>query len=407
LSNTQSLYYYLLFFVFEEIEFPMEIPDPKDEKCESRVILTIFSRFVRNSLVFGYQTIASDENIAIILSNIYNFLDNEGIMTFCSLLEYFPEKVTEYSNDFASDMLDIIKDRCENGSYSDQDLVHTTAYSVEIVMNLVPTSLDLPALFEKYLEIASICYNSGLNSFQWLEFPSSILYSEEALPCVVEYVKMLMKFANIRHMNMFVNDLARPLAFFLDDGYESMMEDTEFGEHSGRVGIIFIEVMLEVLPRLIEVDLESIVLIIVRIIQTQDDLPEELIGALIQTLNQIMSDRNISGSHKMSICLIYSALRISYNLEIPQELLLFIFKYIFVFGIDYYRAMIGTMLLTFDEVAEIKSAAIAILTNTLEFKVHPKYIGYEYPDPRKIVGVPEIFVSSHPIKNIASEEEEE
>ena len=405
------------------MDFPIDLNDLDPESVFGRSISTLFVRMIGNAAKMGIESVITQENTNLVVGLKDTCLGIDCTYAITMIGKINPELCKDCGCEFFGICLQNVKDFMEGSEKDDLEEKSNQMYSeLEKVADSLGKFIDLSQFIEPIKELAKdIDENDALTS-RFSEIIGLFAEKKENIPLVIDFLYTIY---GLGGFSFCIYDCCINLVISLDDGDNSEVLQMEC-EEGKTIGIDFIEKSAErilyheegnidedgnfnINPNAIfdleSLDLEAVILVIIKIIFTQD-VPPELLAHLLQIMLGRL-EGNTDDFLALITCELIAALVLK-GIDIVPEEAKGLMAEIAANGIvntNYLRALIGSALALNPETQEL---GLGVLRNQIEINKGAIYDQKDdYPKYDLIPNLNEEFVPVNEDQEDQEEEEEE
>ena len=398
-------------------EFPYDITsiDPDNLSTIEQSALSLYFRLISNSIKMGFDDFKTSEILNFLKVNSSLCLDDCANTGFSLLVRFLPEEAAQTINEDILTILTTIKEKLsmdlsEEDSTSFQDYLNQYIPILSSYIESAPNCIDTGSILPLFYEILNSLYDTSFDYDEFLIAPIGFVKSKETIvPFVLFYLLPIIETTDFDYV---LDSLLRPLSVSLDTNYQAF--DMDIGD-----GLLLSHKFLQVIIQRFSEgqegnfpfetnDLESLVLVLIQIIEKTSELPQDLLNPLIELISQrILIYEHPNNVDLISFFLLMSSICTRY-FYIPSDDI--INKWISCcdigcFFTNYMRCLTGIGFLTLSTKTDYRKQELNERGNALILNQNPKidinseefssfsiFISNSEPDFRLLLGFPSNFV---------------
>ena len=370
-------------------QFPVDVTSQEDT-LEIRTALSLYFRMLSNSIIYGHDTFKTDESVAFVLENKHLALGNDADRAYGVLTKYLPDNSGPFILDYLSGQMEKLQAVLQDYTDESENILVDIIRSINDVIKHMFKFLNFSQFMETYLQFLPMIQDKTSETAEYLSVFPSFLDVPANFP---QYMELIFYLFDDSRMYCYINDVCRDFAVSIDENNQFLSTLKEEGK---TYAMVFLEksiqllsqtFSLEVIPgtqiqvssqyfsQIESLDYESVILVAIKIVQTQE-LPNDLIQAFCEAVLEKMGRNHDDLMEQFIGCEFFAGLLPKHPEFIPpeiNELMIYLMQQGTIRR-SYHRALFGIAMtfisrLATDEEAKqmFGSLATSLLTGQQQF----------------------------------------
>jgi hypothetical protein len=388
-------------------EFPVNPEEVDSGSTIEKCIITLFVRMMGNAARAGIESIVNQEYTEFVLTKKEFTLGRDSTYAISEFAKFNLDLIHENGNE--------VFDQCLNNIFSKLESIegdfeyHKNEIYSEIsrVASSFSSLLDLAPFFEKICGLATKINEKEASAPEFAVIIGYFAEKKENIPVILQFIYYIFGLCNFSSC---IDDCCRKVVMAVDKDPEILKATNDDGK---TVGVEFIENAINRIStqfsapemngedniplsyaelfNVESLDLESIILLIIKIVFTQE-VPGELLEQLLQVMMERVSNDNDEFTNLIACELISSFILMGIDI-VPEEVQAFVAQ-TSQSGIlvnDYSRALIGSALVLIPAYNELGQAVLSCKTEQ-NYAIFIEQYNSDYPDFKLIPNFCSSFV---------------